>query len=111
MTEATPKLRWYRLTPDRVVPLLLVVESLLWLSNWLGWPAWHKGYAVLVAVAGVGVVMLAMLLWFVVALVFRLRFQFSVRCLLAVVVAVALPFSWLAVEMKKAKKQSQAAKR
>ena len=46
--------RWYRLTPDRLVLLLLVVEALLWLSDRLGWPAWHKGYAVLTAVAVVG---------------------------------------------------------
>jgi hypothetical protein len=30
---------------------LLAVEGLLWLSERFGWLAWHKGYAVLAAVA------------------------------------------------------------
>ena len=30
------KRRWYHLTPDRLVLLVLVVEYVLWLSNWLG---------------------------------------------------------------------------
>ena len=49
-----------------------------------------------------------MLLWFVIALLFRWRFQFRVRSLLILVVAIAVPFSWLAVEMKKATKQKTA---
>lgn len=55
MPSATPTRRPL-LTPDRCVLLLLllVVEALLFLSNWLGWPAWHKGYAVLTCVAVVG---------------------------------------------------------
>ena len=47
MPAFTAKPRWYCLTPDRYVLLLLVVEALLFVSNWLAWPAWHKGYAVL----------------------------------------------------------------
>ena len=65
----------------------------------------HKGWTVLIAVAAVGVAFLVMLLWFIMALVFRWRFQFSIRSLLVLVVVVALPFSWLAVEMKAAKTQ------
>ena len=86
----------------------LAMTGLLFASNWLGWPAWHKGYAVLTAVAGVGVVLLLLLLWFAAALVFRLRFQFSIRSLLVLTVAVALPFSWLGVEMKRAREQREA---
>ena len=52
-----PSVRWFHLTPDRVVLALLAVEGLLWLSERLGWLAWHKGYAVLTAVASVGVVL------------------------------------------------------
>ena len=80
---------------------------LLWLSERFGWLGWHKGYAVLTGVAVVGVAMLVMLVWFAVALVFRRRFQFSLRSLLVLVVVVALPFSWLAVEMKKAREQKE----
>lgn len=39
------------------------------------------------------------------ALYFRWRFQFSIRSLLVMTIAVAIPFSWLAVEMKKARRQ------
>jgi hypothetical protein len=46
--------------------------------------------------------LLLMLFWFAADLVFRLRFQFSIRALLVLMVAVAVPCSWLAVEMKKA---------
>ena len=67
--------RWFYLTSGRFVLLLLTVEVLLWLSNWLGWPGWHKGYAVLTSVAAVGVGMLLMFVWFAVALIFRWRFQ------------------------------------
>ena len=81
---------------------------LLWLSERFGWLGWHKGYAVLTGVAVVGVAMLLMLVWFAVALVFRRRFQFSIRSLLVLVVVVALPCSWMAVERQRAEKQRSA---
>jgi len=109
MTDAKPKLGWYRLTPAWLIYGLLVVQGLLWLSEWFQWPSWHKGYAVLSAVAVVGVVVMAMLLWLIVALLFRFRFQFGIRSLLIMTVAVAIPCSWLAVEMKAAKEQREAA--
>jgi len=46
--------------------------------------------------AFVGVAFLVMLLWFIVALVFRWHFQFGIRSLLVLVVVVAVPCSWLA---------------
>ncbi len=48
-----PKLRRLWPTPGWLVVGLLVVEWLLWISERLGWPAWHKGYAVLSYVATV----------------------------------------------------------
>ena len=60
----------------------------------------HKGWTVLIAMAAVGLTMLLMLLWLLAALLFRWRFQYSLRSLLLLVVAVAIPCSWLAVEMK-----------
>ena len=104
------RIRWFHLTPGRVVIALLAVEALLWLSDRFQWPTWHKGYAVLIAVASVAVVFVVMLLWFVVALVCRGRFQFSIRSLLVLTVAVAIPFSWLAVEMNAAREQKEAVK-
>lgn len=120
MSESQPQRRWYRLTPDRVVLLLLVAEVLLFLSNWLAWPAWHKGYAVLdppswhkgyavltcMAIAGVG--MIAVLGWFLVALILRCRCQFGIRTLLVLTVVVAFPFSWLAAFANKAEKHRHA---
>ena len=100
--------RRFRFTPSWLVLGLLVVEGLLWLSNWLCWPAWHKGYAVLASIAATGTALLVMLLWFAVALLVRLRFQFSIRVLLVLTVVVALPCSWLGVEMKKAREQQRA---
>jgi hypothetical protein len=75
---------------------LPAVEGLLWLSERFGLPAWHKGYAVLTVVASVGVAMVLMLVWFGVALVFRWRFQFSLRTLLVLTVVIAVPCSWFA---------------
>ena len=105
---AQTQTRWFHLTPGRFVLALLAVEVLLWLSERFGWLGWHKGYAVLTGVAAVGVAMLVMLGWFGVALVFRRQFQFSIRTLLVLVVVVALPCSWFAVEMKKAREQNAA---
>ena len=103
MTAPTPTRRPFRPTPAWLIYGLLVVEGLLWLSERFQWPTWHKGYAVLTAVAVVGGAMILMLLWFIASLVFRWRFQFSIRSLLVLTVAVAAMCSWMAVEMKKAR--------
>jgi hypothetical protein len=109
MADAVGKLRWFRLAPHHCLATLLAVEGSLWLSNRLGWPSWHKGYAVLTAVAAVALTMLLMLFWFGVALLFRWRFQFGIRSLLVLTVAVALPCSWFSWEMQKAREQNEAA--
>jgi hypothetical protein len=104
------KPRWYRLTPDRLVLGLLAVEGLLLLSQWGGWLPFnrHKGWTVLMAVAAVGLTLLWMLLWFAAALIFRCRFQYSLRSLFVLVFAVAIPCSWLATEMQAARRQRDA---
>ena len=106
--ETLDKPRCFHLTPSWLIVGLLVVEGLLFLSDWYRWPTWHKGYAVVIAVAAVGVAFILMLLWLIVALVFRLRFQFGIRSLLIFTLVVALPFSWLAVEVKAAREQKAA---
>jgi hypothetical protein len=110
MVTADPRSRWFHLTPDWLLLALLVVEALLWLSERLHWFRFNekKGWTVLIVVASVGVTMFLMILWFIVSLLFRWRFQFSIRSLLVLVVVVAIPCSWLAVEMKKARKQREA---
>ena len=97
MTDPTgnPQRRWYHLTPDRLVLSLLAVEGLLFVLQWFCWLP--KGWPVLIAIAAVAVVMLLMFLWFAVALVFPWQFQFSIRSLLVLTVAVALPCSWMAL--------------
>jgi hypothetical protein len=95
--------RWFRPTPGRLLVVLLTVEGILFLLNWLEWTP--KGWAVLLAIAAVAVTVVMMLLWFALALVFRWRFQFSIRSLLLLTVAVAISFSWLAVTMRQAKLQ------
>ncbi len=109
MTVPTPHRRPYYPTPSWLVLGSLAVTGLLFLSERWRWFAFneHKGWTVLMAVAGVGVVLLLMLLWWGIALIFRLRFQFSLRSLLVLVFAVALPFSWLGMEMKEARRQSE----
>jgi len=89
------------------VALLLIVEGLSWLFERFQWfPFTHqKGWAVLICVATVVGFLLLMLLGFIASLLFRRRFQFTIRTLLVLTVAVALPFSWLGVEMKRAKEQ------
>ncbi len=107
MNGREPKRRWYRPAPAWLVYASLAITGLLFLSERWRW-FWfneRKGWTVLVAVAGLGMALLLMTLWFVVALLFRCRFQFSIRSLLVLVVAVALPCSWLAVEIKEAKRQ------
>ena len=48
--------RWFRITPDRVVALLMALEVFLLLSERLEWFALnqHKGYAVLIAAVAAG---------------------------------------------------------
>ena len=104
-----PRRRWFRITPDRVVVALLAVEGLLWLSDQFRWFPFnqHKGYAVLICLATVGAAFLLMSLWFLAALVFRLRFQFSIRSLLVLTVVVAAAVHWLEVEREQARKRRE----
>jgi hypothetical protein len=99
---------WLRLTPGRLIFCLIVAESLFWLSDRLGWPAWHKGYAVLSCIALLGGTILVMLVWWTAAFVFRRQFQFSIRSLLVLTVAAALPLSWLTDAMNKTRRQAKA---
>ena len=106
----TPTERWFHLTPDRLILGLLALEGLLFLSERFHWFAFndHKGWTVLIAVEGVGFAMLFMLVSFAAGLLFRCRFQFSIRSLLVLTLAAAIPCSWLSWEMKKADKQKEA---
>jgi hypothetical protein len=110
MTTPNSQRRWYHPTPAWLVLGLLVVEGLLWLSERFQWFAFneHKGWTVLIGIASVAVFLLLMFLWFTAAVLFRLLFQFSIRSLLVLTIAVAIPSGWLSVEMKKARRQAAA---
>jgi hypothetical protein len=108
MPTLTTKRPWFRFTPGRLLAVLLAAEGVLWLSERFQWFGWHKGYAVLTAVASVVAFFLLMLIWFLLALVFRWRFQYSILSLLVLMVAVAAPFAWLGMEMKAAREQREA---
>jgi hypothetical protein len=97
------KLRFFRLTPGVWFLVLLALDAALFVSKmWI-----PKGWPVLIAVALVGATIPLMLLGYLFAIIFRWRFQFGIRSLLLLTIAVAIPFSWLAVEMQKAKKQQE----
>ncbi|MGD0899143.1 MAG: hypothetical protein ABR915_15000 [Thermoguttaceae bacterium] len=105
-----PARRWYRLTPGRFITGLLAVEVFLALSERFQWLPinQHKGWTVLMAAGVLAAAFLLLLLWFALALVFRLHFQYSIRSLLILTITVAVPCSWLAREMKKAEEQRKA---
>ena len=109
MTDPKPTRRRFYPTPAWLIYGLLGVEGLLWLSERYRWFPFNekKGWTVLIGVAVVGGAMLVMLLWFAVSLLFRWRFQFSIRSLLVLTVAVAVPCSWMAVEMREANWQRE----
>jgi len=95
--DDTSRSRWYRLTPDRLILVLLIVECLFWLSQRFQWFAFNqdKGWTVLIAMAVVAATIFLMLLWFIGILNFPSPFQFGIRSLLILTVAVAIPCSWL----------------
>jgi hypothetical protein len=105
-----PKRGWYCLTPDRFVAAVLLLDGLLWLSGRYRWFAFNerKGWTVLVAVGAVILAALLILAWFVASLLFRRRFNFPLRSLLVLAVAIAIPCSWLASETQWARKQKEA---
>lgn len=89
---------------------LILVVCLLWLSNRFQWFGFnhHQGWTVLIAVATVGVTILLMLLWFFASLLFRRRFQFSIRSMLILAVVVAIPCGWMMAETQRARTQHDA---
>jgi hypothetical protein len=110
MTTSAPHRRWYRLTPARLFTGLLVVQVFLLLSERFRWFWFNekKGWTVLIAVGVVGIAVLVMLIWGLVCLCLRWRFQFGVRSLLVCLLAVSVPLGWFAWELEKARRQREA---
>ena len=107
MVASPPECRLFRATGDHVVVALVAVEFLLLLSERFQWLALnqHKGCAVLIASALAVVVVLLGLNWLIASMILHWRFQFSIRTLLLLMLAVAIPFAWLSAEMKRANEQ------
>jgi hypothetical protein len=102
-----PRQRWFHPTPDRLILALLATQVVLFLSERFRCPPFnqHKGLAVVIAVASVGAATLLLLAWLAASLLFRWRFQFQLRSLFVLTVAVAIACSWLPIKMKKAWQQ------
>jgi hypothetical protein len=98
--------------PIHLVLLLFIVEIVLVFSEWFHWFPFNetKGMTVCIAIACIFVTIVALLIWFLVSTLCQLRFQFTIRHLLALTFVVAIPFSWLAVELKRASAQKYAIK-
>jgi hypothetical protein len=100
----------FRPKPACLVLGLLAVDGLLLLSDRFQLFAFNEkpGLTVLIALASLAVGMLLMLLWLIVSLLRRWRFQFNLRLLFVLVLAWAIPCSWLTVEMRRANVQREA---
>ena len=85
---------------------LVPVWGVLFLAEHYRWLP--KGYPVLVAAATFVVLLVLLVLWLAAALVFRWRFQFTVRSLLLLTVIVSIWGSWFGVEMRTARRQREA---
>jgi hypothetical protein len=98
---------WLGPTPERFIWVLLFVEIFLWLSERYRWFAFNesKGLTVLLALAALFVSLLGFAVGFLSAWIFRRRFQFGIRTLFLLTLAAAIPFSWLATEINRAKRE------
>lgn len=105
--------RWFHITPERFVGALIVVEIFLWLSDGYRWFAFDekKGLPLLIALAALAISLLGFAVRFLFALTFHRRFQFGIRTLLLLTLAAAIPFSWMAASVDRAKKMRQLVER
>lgn len=109
MATTASKQRRFCITPNWFVLLSPVITGLLWLAERFDWFRLyrHKGWPVLIAIAVVAGFAILLLLWWIAALLLRLRFQFSVRTLIFFCAVEALVCIWLAIEVRDARRQSQ----
>ena len=115
MNAPESKRRWYHPTPGWLVVASLTTTCalLLWQEYLSPLPysrAFRDFLLFLVLLASSCAMLLALLLWFIAALLFRWRFQFTIRSPLLLVVAVAIPCSLVGERMREAKRQEDRAK-
>ncbi len=108
-------LRWYTITPNRVLIALLVWTGFLYLSKKFVWFEFnhHRGLTVLIAVASLVVVVLAFGLWGLASWLWKLRtkrsapaFQFSLATLLLFIPVFGITCSWFGKELRQARRQA-----
>jgi hypothetical protein len=99
-----------RVTATALAVAVLFSESFLWLSDRSGWFGLdHRmGWAVLAAVALVSLAAALFLLWLVLSVLFRRRFQFTMSFLVLLAPIVALACGWLTGETESATRQREA---
>lgn len=100
--------RWYHPNLGKFLGAALALEAGLYLSGQFGYLPLSKGVPVLIAVAIAGALLVFVLASFLVSRLLSWRFQFSSRSLLAMVLVVAVPCSWLATAIAHSEQQRKA---
>ena len=98
------KIHWNRITPGRLLVVILVVEMGLFFSE-----HWYpKGWAVLIATIIVVAATLYVLIRLALASKFHMPFQYSIRSMMIFTAIIALAGGWMAQRIRDAVKQRQA---
>ncbi len=106
--EITMRKRPWRFSPDRLAASALAMVCGLWLWDYFrGFGLfYHKGWLVLIAVAMLSATIIVMLVWWLGSLLFHGRFQFRIRSLLLLTVAIAITRSWFAAALAQSRRQA-----
>jgi hypothetical protein len=101
----------FQLTPEHFVGALIIIEILYWLVEDSRWSAVNekKGLPVFGVLTVLFAVLLGFAVRYLIALIFRQRFQFGLRMLLLLMLATAIPCSWLACCIDRAKREHEVA--
>ena len=107
MTTDPTKPRWYVPSPGRLIAGLLIIELCLLLADRLSLFGVERGsgWNVIWAVAIFLAVIVVGVFWFVVALVFKRRFQFGIISLIGLMCCVAVVGGWFGWKREMAKRR------
>jgi hypothetical protein len=83
MGDSEPKRRWFHPTPGWLLLVLLLTTSFLCLADHYQWFEFNqiREFSGLLIFASIGFVLYLILLWFLISLWLRFRFQFTIRSL------------------------------
>lgn len=105
------KPRWYVPTPAKFLFAVLVMQGVLLLSahyHWF-WFNERKGWTVLITVAATAILLLVMAGAVLLSRFTKKKAQFSLATLLLMVPAVAIPYAWLARDLRRAAREREIA--